>query len=148
MVVRLTEAGQGGQETKVHYVDSIYKFAILGGSKRSFTSFGEDKGDAEVMSEFYQAKQFHNLIISKGFGFDTFMFQKIYDKHLSFEFTFMVSNVNPDARFRILQLDAKRARIIKPPAGDGAGETLNIKYSSPQVIYWYKDALGTRNEKL
>lgn len=149
MAVRMAEVVKGARELKTHFVNSIFRFAILGGAKRSIRRNGENNiGDADLMSEFYQAKQFNTLIVSKDLDFDSFLFQKIYDKHLSFEFSFMVRTLNPESRFKILQLDAKNARVIKPPATEGDGETLNIKYSSPQVIYWHSDALGVRAEKL
>jgi hypothetical protein len=147
--VVLTEVNKGVSETKVLHMNNVSKFAILGGAKRTIT-VGGDKGigDADVMSEFYQAKQFHNLILTKELDFDTFTLYRIYDKKLTFQFSFLVKSLTAESRFRILELSANKARILKPPSTEDEGETLNIQYSNPQVLYWYGTGKDVKAEKL
>lgn len=145
----LAEAKKGASENKSFFMDNIYRFAILGGAERSFRKNGEKNlGDADLMSEFYQAKQFHNLIVSKELDIESITLYKMYEKKLPFEFTFAVRSLDLKSRFRFLKLVSKRARIIKPPSMDDEGETLNIKYSNPEIIYWYASNTGMSNEKL
>jgi hypothetical protein len=143
------EGKKGGRESKSFFIDNITKFAILGGAKRTIRNDGSNGiGDAELMAEFYQAKQFHNLILTKDLDLETFTLYKIYEKQIPFEFSFAVRSLNVDSRFRFLQLKSKTARIIKPPSTEDQGETLNIKYSSPEVFYLYAYDKGLKSEKL
>ncbi len=139
----------GGSESKSLFSINVLRFAILGGSKRSIRRNGENNmGDAEVMSEFYQAKQFHNLVLTKELDIETFTYYKIYEKKLSFELYFAVRSLDMKSRFRFLQLKSSRARIIKPPSTGDEGETLNIQYSNPEVVYLYTSSTGLSREKL
>jgi hypothetical protein len=147
--VKLTEVKKGGSETKSLFTTNVIKFAILGGAKRTIRKGGEKGiGDADVMSEFYQAKQFHNLILTKELDIDTFTYYKIYDKKISFELYFAIRSLDMESRFRFLQLKSNKAQIIKPPSTDDEGETLNIKYANPEVVYLYTSSTGLGREKL
>lgn len=134
MNVTVTEANKGTPS----FFTEIEKFAVLGGSKRTIKRYGLDGiGDADIMMEFHQAKQFRNLVFTKELNLQTLTFQRIYDHRLSFDFVLAVKSLEPQSRFRFIQLNAKKARIIKPPLTNDEGDTLSIKYSDPQVFYWY-----------
>jgi hypothetical protein len=148
MIFTVTENKKGGQEM-TSYSTEIEKFAVLGGSKRTIRKNGENGiGDADIMSEFYQAKQFHNLIVTRQVDPVSAVFRRIYDRQLSFEFNFTVKSLTPESRFRHLQLVTKKARITKPPSNYEGGDTLNIKYSEPQVFYWQANDAELVKEKL
>ena len=101
-----------------------------------------------MMAEFYQSKQFLNLIVTMPLTLESLTFQRIYDRRLSFDFAFQVRSLALDSRFRFIQLNAEKARITKPPSIDSEGDTLNIKYSNPQVFYWYANAAKVVFEKI
>jgi len=148
MTVSLTEVKKGVSETKSYFTE-IEKFAIFGGSKRTFRKNGENGlGDADIMAEFYQAKQFHNLIVTRQLDQLSAVFRRIYDRQLAFEFNFVVRSLSFESRFRHLQLVTKKARITKPPSNYDGGDTLNIKYSDPEVFYWQGDPHNIFREKL
>ena len=141
--------GKNGAHNKSNYFTELEKFAVLGGSKRTMRKNGENGiGDADMMAEFYQAKQFLNLIVTKPLDLDSIAFQRIYDRKLSFDFVLQVRSLSQDSRFRFIQLNAEKARITKPPSIDYEGDTLNIKYSNPQVFYWYANATSVVHEKI
>lgn len=126
----------------------IEKFAVLGGLKRTIRQNGENGiGDADIMAEFYQAKQFNTLIVTRAIDPLSALFRKIYDRKLSFEFSLTVKSLEPESRFRQLQLVTKKARITKPPSNYD-GDTLSIKYSSPQVFYSHAGSTNLVKEKL
>ncbi|HLL99588.1 MAG TPA: hypothetical protein VK400_00915 [Pyrinomonadaceae bacterium] len=140
---------ENGTNTKSTYFTDIEKFAVLGGSKRTMRKNGEDGiGDADMMAEFYQAKQFLNLIVTKPLNADSLAFQRIYDRRLSFDFVLQVRSLSPESRFRFLELNAVKGRITKPPSTYDGGDTLNIKYSNPQVFYWYTNAAAMVHERI
>jgi hypothetical protein len=140
---------KNGANTKSHYFTEIEKFAVLGGSKRTIRKNGEyGIGDADVIAEFYQSKQFLNLIVTMPLSLDSLTFQRIYDRQLSFDFVLQVKSLEPESRFRFIQLNAEKARITKPPSLSEDGDTLNIKYSNPQVFYWYANAAKVVFEKI
>jgi len=135
-------------ETRSYFTD-IEKFAIFGGSKRTIRKYGENGiGDADIMSEFYQAKQFQNLIVTRQLDPVSLVFRRLYDRQIHFEFNFVVRSLSPDSRFRHLQLTTKKARIIKPPSTNDEGDTLSIKYSDPQVFYWHTENVSVVKEKI
>lgn len=141
--------GKNGANNKSHYFTEIEKFAVFGGLKRTMRKNGENGiGDADMMVEFYQAKQFLNLIVTKPLNLESLTLQRIYDRGLSFDFAFQVRSLALESRFRFIQLNAEKARIIKPPSTDDEGDTLNIKYSNPKVIYWYAKANSIVHEKI
>jgi predicted nucleotidyltransferase len=141
--------GKNGAQKKSSYFAEIEKFAVFGGSKRTIRKNGENGiGDADIMAEFYQSKQFLNLIVTMPLTLDSVAFQRIYDQQLSFDFTLQVKSLEPESRFRFIQLNAEKARITKPPSIDAEGDTLNIKYSNPQVFYWYANAAKVVFEKI
>jgi hypothetical protein len=140
---------KNGANTKSTYFTDIEKFAVLGGSKRTMRKNGENGiGDADMMAEFYQAKQFLNLIVTMPLSLDSITFQRIFERRLSFDFVFQVRSLELESRFRFIQLNAEKARIAKPPSLDVEGDTLNIKYSNPQVFYWYANATSVVHEKI
>ena len=148
MIFTVTEATKGGQET-TSYSAEIEKFAVFGGLKRTIRKNGEDGiGDADIVAEFYQAKQFLNLIVTKASDPVSLVFRRIYDRKLRFEFNFTVRSLSPESRFRHLQLITKKAHMVKPPSQDNEGDTLNIKYSDPQVFYWHGNDAGLKGEKI
>jgi hypothetical protein len=148
MSFTLTER-KNGANNKSHYFTEIEKFAVLGGLKRTMRKNGENGiGDADMMAEFYQAKQFLNLIVTKPLDLESLTFQRIYDRQLSFDFAFQVRSLALESRFRFIQLNAEKARITKPPSISDEGDTLNIKYSNPQVIYWYATDTSIVHERI
>jgi hypothetical protein len=148
MTVTLADVKKGGSGPASYFTE-IEKFAVFGGSKRTIRKNGENGiGDADIMSEFYQAKQFHNLIVTRQLDQMSAVFRWIYDQQLRFGFNFVVRSLSPESRFRHLQLVSKKARITKPPSNFGSGDTLNIKYSDPQVFYWQANEAGMTKEKL
>jgi hypothetical protein len=137
MTFWVTEVKKGVSETST-YSTEIEKFAVFGGSKRTIKKYGENGiGDADIMSEFYQSKQFLNLIVTRATDSLSLVFRRLYDRQLRFAFKFVVKSLSTESRFRHLQLATKKARIIKPPSPGDGGDTLNIKYSDPQVSYWH-----------
>lgn len=141
--------GKNGTQKKSSYFTEIEKFAVLGGSKRTIRKNGENGiGDADIMAEFYQSKQFLNLIVTKPLNLESLTFQRIYDRQLSFDFVLLVRSLELQSRFRFIQLNAEKARITKPPTTNDEGDTLNIKYSNPQVFYWYTNAASVVFEKI
>lgn len=141
--------GKSGANGKSHYFTEIEKFAVLGGLKRTMRKNGENGiGDADMMVEFYQAKQFLNLVVTKPLDLESLTFQRIYDRGLSFDFALQVRSLALESRFRFIQLNAEKARITKPPSLDDEGDTLNIKYSNPKVIYWYANAASIVHERI
>jgi len=148
MTVTLTEVQKGVSETNSYFTE-IEQFAVFGGLARTIRRNGENGiGDADIMVEFYQAKQFRNLIVTRDSDSTSIVFRRIYDKKLSFEFNFVVRSLSPTSRFRHLQLVTKKARIIKPPSPAEGGDTLNIKYSDPQVFYWHATDESMVKEKV
>lgn len=140
---------KNGAHNKSNYLTDIEKFAVLGGSKRTIRKNGENEiGDADIMAEFYQAKQFLNLIVTKPLNLESLTLQRVYERGLSFDFVLQVKSLEPQSRFRFIQLNAEKARITKPPATSLDGDTLNIKYSKPQVFYWYANASSVVFEKI
>lgn len=147
MIFTVYDVNDGAKQMTT-YSTEIEKFAVLGGSKRTIRANGEyGIGDADIMSEFYQAKQFHNLIVTRQVDQLSAVFRRIYDRKLSFDFSFTVRSLEPESRFRHLQLVSKKARITKPPS-DFDGDTLNIKYSAPQVFYFQANESDVVKEKL
>lgn len=61
---------------------------------------------------------------------------------------FVVRSLSPESRFRHLRLVGKKARIAKRPSNFDSGDTLNIKYSDPQVFYRQANEVGMTKEKL
>jgi hypothetical protein len=148
MIFMVTENNKGGRETK-RYSTEIEKFAVFGGLKRTIRKRGENGiGDADLMAEFYQAKQFHNLIVTKPSDPISLVFRRIYDRKLHFAFKFTVKSLSPESRFRNLQLVTKKAYMVKPPSPDDEGDTLNIKYSEPRVFYWHESDSELKGEKI
>lgn len=148
MTIWVTEFKKGVSETR-SYSTEIEKFAVFGGLKRTIKKRGENGiGDADIMAEFFQAKQFLNLIVTRATDSLSMVFRKIYDRKLSFAFKFVVSSLSPESSFRNLQLVTKKAQLVKPPMQDDNGDTLNIKYSSPQVFYWHSNLAEVIGEKL
>jgi hypothetical protein len=148
MLFTVNEVNKGVKKMTT-YSTGIEKFAVLGGSKRTIRATGEDGlGDADIMSEFYQAKQFQNLIVTRAVDPVSAVFRRIYDQQLRFEFNFTVKSLAPESRFRHLQLVTKKARITRPPSNYDGGDTLNIKYSDPQVFYWQASDAVLVKEKL
>src|SRR5262245_43569650 len=138
MMVTFTAKKKGGGTEQTSFSTEINRFGIMGGSERSFRPNGEGGlGDADLMSEFYQAKHFHNLVVTKQVNSSSPIFQRIYDGQLSFSFTFTVRSLDSQSRFRSLRLVARNAHITKPPTSSGDGVTLNIKYSNPEVFHGY-----------
>lgn len=131
-----------------NYSTGVERFAVLGGVKRSIRRGGENgMGDADIISEFYQAKQFRNLTITRKRDQESLVYWSLYDRQLPFEFTFTVKSLSPQSRFRHIQLVTKKARIVKPPTSHD-GDTLNIVFSDPQIFYYYADSLGMVKEKI
>lgn len=148
MIFTVTETTKKGK-AMTSYSTDIEKFAVLGGSKRTLYRYGDDGlGDADIMAEFYQAKQFNTLIVTRDIDPVSAVFRRMYDQQLSFEFDFTVKSLEPGSRFRHLQLITKKARITKPPSNSDGGDTLNIKYSNPQVFYSYAGGTELVKEKL
>ena len=140
MIFTVPESRNGGREMTT-YSTEIEKFAVLGGSKRTIRKNGESGiGDADIMAEFYQAKQFNTLIVTRLVDPVSAVFRRIYDQQLQFDFNLTVKSLEPESRFRHLQLVTKKARITKPPSNYDGGDTLSIKYSSPQVFYFSASA--------
>jgi hypothetical protein len=140
---------KNGATSKSNYFTEIEKFAVFGGSKRTMRKNGENGiGDADMIAEFYQSKQFLNLIVTMPLTLEALTFQRIYDRQLSFDFVLQVRSLALESRFRFIQLNAEKARIIKPPSLDAEGDTLNIKYSNPQVFYWYANATSIVHERI
>lgn len=135
MIFTVYDVNNGAKQMTT-YSTEIEKFAVFGGSKRTIRKNGENGiGDADIMSEFYQAKQFRTLIMTRAADQLSAVFRRIYDRKLKFDFSFTVKSLEPESRFRHLQLVSKNAHITKPPS-DYEGDTLNIKYSNPQVFYF------------
>lgn len=147
MIFTVYDVSSGAKQMTT-YSTGIEKFAVFGGSKRTITKNGENGiGDADIMSEFYQAKQFRTLIMTRATDQLSTVFRRIYDRKLSFDFSLTVRSLEPESRFRHLQLVSKKARILKPPS-DFEGDTLNIKYSDPQVFYFQANGGEVVKEKL
>src|SRR4029453_17988431 len=86
MVFTVTEVIKGVSQVTTYATD-VEKWAIFGGAKRTIKKKGQNGiGDADVMSEFYQAKQFDNLILTKPRNSESAIFQMIFDKKLPFQF--------------------------------------------------------------
>ena len=148
MIFSVVEVNRGIRE-KTDYATEIEKFAVFGGFKRTIRRNGEDGfGDADIMAEFYQAKQFRNLIVTRPVDQLSAVFRRLFDQKLNFEFSFTVRSGAAESRFRHLQLVTKKARLVKPPSNYDGGDTLNIKYSEPQVFYSQATGAGTVKEKL
>ena len=124
------------------YFTEVEKFAVRGGSKRTIRKNGENEiGDADIISEFYQAKQYMNLVVTVPLNLDTLLFQKVFNRKISFDFVLSVKSLSPQSRLRSLQLNAEKARLIKPPTAETElSSTLCIEYSNLQVFYWYQKA--------
>jgi hypothetical protein len=148
MTFWVTEVKKGVSETTA-YTTEIEKFAVFGGSKRTIKRRGENGiGDADIMSEFYQAKQFLNLIVTCATDSLGLVFRRLFDRQMHFAFKFVVKSLSTESRFRHLQLVTKKALIVKPPSPVEGGDTLNIKYSSPQVFYWHSNESSLVGEKI
>jgi hypothetical protein len=138
MSFSVTEQVQKHVKKTVSYFTLIESFSILGGADRIMRKNGEDNlGDADMMSEFYQAKQFQHLKIKKALNRESQALFKVYYDKLSFEFTLMVRSLALPSRFRFLQLVSTNARINDAPQKNGAEINWIIKYSNPQVLYLY-----------
>lgn len=125
------------------YYTEVEKFWIFGGVNRHFWKDGRGGlGDADLMSEFYQAKELKNIIVQKYLNRETLIIDKVYDLRLPFEFTFEVQSLSPSSSFRSLQLDAKNARIAEPPERDSRYEELYIEFSDPKIIYRHDNVKG------
>jgi hypothetical protein len=148
LTIWVTEVKKGESETS-SYSTEIEKFAVFGGSKRTIRKHGENGiGDADIMAEFYQAKQFLNLIVTRATDSLSLVFRRIYDRQLRFAFKFVVKGLSQESTFRHLELVTKRAHLVKPPRQDDSGDTLSIKYSDPQVFYWHSNYSAVVGEKL
>jgi hypothetical protein len=140
LMVTVTEKKKAGSES-LSFTTGLEKFAVLGGSKRTIRRGGENGiADADIMSEFYQAKHFHNLVVTKQVNSASLIFQRIFDHQLSFGFTLTVKSLEPQSRFRSIRLVTRKARITKPPTTSDEGVTLNIKYSDPEVFHGSADS--------
>lgn len=148
MLLTITMTKNGVSEMTTYSTD-IERFAVLGGAKRSIRRNGANgMGDADIMSEFYQAKQFKNLTITRRMDELSLVFRRLYDRQMNFEFTFTVKSLSTESRFRHLQLVTKKARISKPPSSHD-GDTMNITFADPQVFYFYtNDGSGLVSEKI
>lgn len=116
----------------------VESFSVAGGLKRMIWKDGrEGIGDADIMAEFYQAKQFQNLFVQKTLNRSTLDFDRIYYRNLSFDLTFEVTSRHRSSRFSSMHLEAKNAQIIEPPNRDSRTEKIKIKFSEPKIFYWH-----------
>ncbi len=137
--LRVAEQVKTGVRVTHSYYTQVDAFSVVGGLQRYIWKDGRGKiGDADVMSEFYQARQFRNIAIQKKLNRETLIIKKIYYLKLPFEITFVAQTLSPSSGFRSLQLDAKNARIVEPPNRDSRSEALFIEFSDPKIFYWHE----------
>lgn len=133
------QAAKGVKETKTYSTD-VDGFEVIGGGTRFIMADGRGGiGDADLMAEFYQARQFRNLNISKPFNRESFVMDKVYYLKLSFDFTLVIQSLMPASRFRSLQLNAKNARFTRPPDRGAMTERLYFKFSESDILHSYYD---------
>lgn len=143
---KVTEQVKKGVRITHSYYTDVEGFTISGGSNRCFWKDGRGGlGDADIMSDFYQARQFKNISIQKFINRETLVIDKVYFLKLPFDFTFTVQSLSPSSRFRCLQLDAENARIVEPLNRDSRSEALYIEFSEPKIFYWHDNV--ERNTK-
>lgn len=136
------------KETKT-YSTKLEGFEVVGGLVRFIMADGRDGiGDGDVMSEFYQAKQFKKINVVKQLNYQMMVVDKIYYLKLSFDFTLLIQSLSPSSRFRSLQLNAKNAQIVKPPDRGVMTERLSIKYSDSEIYYFYNEYDGNSTTKV
>jgi len=139
MTLRVAESASDGRLLIHSYYTQVEAFSVIGGLTNPIRKDGRGNvGDADVMSEFYQARQFRNLTIQKPVNRETMIVERLYEFALSFEFTFVVQSLSPSSRFRSLQLEARRARILEPPKRRARLESLVVKFTDAQIFYWHE----------
>jgi hypothetical protein len=133
------QLGKGVKITRTYKVD-VDGFEVIGGGTRFIMADGRGGiGDADLMAEFYQARQFRNLNIVKPLNRESFVMDKIYYLKLSFEFTLVIQSLTPASRFRSLQLNAKNVRFTRPPDRGAMTERLFFKFSESDIVHSYYD---------
>ncbi|MDQ6787485.1 MAG: hypothetical protein M3033_11820 [Acidobacteriota bacterium] len=134
---QVTDGEETGYTEVVGDSTEVEDFSVIGGLAGILSRDGRgDTDDARIMAEFYQARQFHNLQIKKPLNRVTLNIDRIYYRKLSFQFSFAVSSLSPNSKFKGLELEAKDAQITVPPNRNSNFEVLIITFSEPKIHYW------------
>jgi hypothetical protein len=140
LILRVTEQIKRGVRVVHSYYTPVDAFSVAGGPERFIWKDGRGKiGDADVMTEFYRARQFGNLMVRKLLNRETLIVEKIYERNLAFGLTFVVQGLAHSSPFRCLQLDAENARFAAPPDRDSRFEALSVEFSDARIFYWHEN---------
>lgn len=140
----VTEQVKPGVRVTRYLRTQIEAFSVRGGIERYFwTDARNGYGDADLMSDFYQARQFNNITIQKFINRESLEIDKVYYLKLPFEFTFEVISLSTGSRFKGLQLSAKDGRIKEPPNRDSKSEALVVEFSKPTILYFHEVNKGS-----
>jgi nitrate/nitrite transporter NarK len=114
----------------------VESFAVAGGIQRQiWGDLRDNVNQADIMSEFYEARHFKNLSILKLINRSSLAIDRIYYRNLSFSFTFVVTNMSKSSSFKYLVLRAEDGKIPDPPRRDSKWEGLKVTFSNPEIQY-------------
>lgn len=125
--------------TRTYSVD-LDGFEVIGGSTRFIMTDGRGGiSEADLMSEFFQARQFKNLNVVKQINRESFVVEKAYYRKLPLEFILLIQSLQPTSRFRSLQLSAKNVQFAKAPDRGATTERLFFKFADSDIVHSYYD---------
>ncbi|MBS1793608.1 MAG: hypothetical protein JSS81_07130 [Acidobacteria bacterium] len=125
----------------------VEAFAVAGGIQRKIWSdLRGNVSEADIMSEFYEARHFKNLTIEKLINRATLNIDRIYYRKLSFRFTFIITSLSKGSSFKYLVLRAEDGKIPDLPLRDSKAEGLKVTFSNPEIKYFHADEDGAQVE--